>query len=106
MRDSKGETGMAGPKRRGGWPKREPEPGERVAMSFRVTPALKKRLDEAAQLSGRSLTQEIEFRLDGTFLEQDQAELFHPAIYARQVAGLLAILARVMRDVGTFASLY
>jgi len=93
-------------KRRGGWPKRAPEPGERVAMNFRVTPELKRRLDQSAQLSGRSLTQEIEFRLDASFVQQDQAEAFQTAIYPRQVAGLLSIFARVMRDVGAFASLY
>jgi hypothetical protein len=33
-------------------------------MSFRVTPAFKEKIDRAAQESGRSLAQEIEFRLE------------------------------------------
>jgi hypothetical protein len=54
-------------KRRGGRPSRPPEPGERVVMSFRVTPDLKARLDQAAEQTGRSLTQDIELRLQQSF---------------------------------------
>lgn len=43
-------------------------PGERVAMSFRVTPEMKAKLDTAAATSGRSLSQEIELRLEQAFL--------------------------------------
>src|SRR5204863_9997723 len=101
-RDIAGNTQNA----RGGRQQRPLDPGERVVMNFRVTPELKQRLGRSAELSGRSLTQEIEFRLYKSFAEQDQAELFHSAVYNQKVAGLLAILTRVMRDVGAFASLY
>ena len=56
--------------RRGGWPARTPEPGERVAMSFRVTPEFKAKLDRTAPNSGRSLAQEIEFRLERSLDEE------------------------------------
>ncbi len=36
-------------------------------MSFRVTPELKTKMDEAAERSGRSVTQEIEHRLERDF---------------------------------------
>src|SRR5262245_45832960 len=50
-----------------GRPRQEPEPGERVQLSFRVTPELKRRLDAAATKSGRSQSQEAEFRLEQSF---------------------------------------
>ena len=51
----------------GGRPKREPMPGERVPMSFRVTPELKARIDRAAEHSGRSVSLEMELRLEQSF---------------------------------------
>jgi hypothetical protein len=59
---------------RGGRPPRTPEPGERFPMSFRATPELKEKLDRACELNGRSLAQEIEFRLEGSFREQQLIE--------------------------------
>jgi hypothetical protein len=54
-------------RKRAGRPSRELQPGERVPMSFRVTPELKAKMDAAAEESGRSVTQEIEFRLEQSF---------------------------------------
>jgi hypothetical protein len=51
----------------GGRPRREPEPGERVSLGLRVTPDMKRRLDEAAAKSGRSQSQEAELRLERSF---------------------------------------
>ena len=45
-------------------PKREPKPGERVHAGLRVTPDLRRRIGRAAAKSGRSLSQEMEFRLE------------------------------------------
>ena len=39
-------------KKPGGPPKREPKEGERVALSLRMTPELKRRLDAAAEAGG------------------------------------------------------
>ena len=76
-------------KRRGGWPERTPEPGERVPMSFRVTPGFKAKLDGAAKESGRSLAQEIELRLERSLDEErhliDALELG----FGQEVAGLM-----------------
>ncbi len=55
---------------RGGRPKRQPKPGERVQLSLRVTPELKAELDEAANQSGRSQSQEAELRLERSFERQ------------------------------------
>jgi hypothetical protein len=90
-------------KRRGGWPARTPEPGERVPMSFRVTPAFKERLDRFAARTGRSLAQEIELRLDQSDRGDDQLGQALERVYGRQLAGLLMLLGHVMREVGRSA---
>jgi TraY domain len=59
-----------GRKSRGGRPRREPDPGERVKLGLRVTPEVKAQLDAAAEQNGRSQSQEAELRLERSF-EQD-----------------------------------
>jgi hypothetical protein len=54
-------------KRRMGRPWLQPEPGQRVQLSFRITPDLKHKLDAAADHSGRSQSQECELRLEASF---------------------------------------
>jgi hypothetical protein len=61
---------MMNAKSRGGRPRRTPKPGERVVLGLRVTPDLKHQLDAAAELSGRSQSQEAEFRLERSFIEE------------------------------------
>jgi hypothetical protein len=41
--------------------------GKRVPLSFRTTPRIRELLLEAATASGRSLAQEVEYRLESTF---------------------------------------
>lgn len=41
--------------------------GERVPLGLRVTADLKRKLDAAAEASGRSQSQEAEFRLENSF---------------------------------------
>jgi hypothetical protein len=53
--------------RTSGRPRRDPKPGERVKLGLRVTPELKQQLDTAAERSGRSQSQEAEFRLESSF---------------------------------------
>ena len=54
-------------RKRAGRPQRQPEEGERVQLSFRITPELKRALMAAAEKSGRSQSQEAEFRLEKSF---------------------------------------
>ena len=54
-----------------GRPRQEPKLGERVQLSFRITPQLKRRLDAAAEESGRSQSQEAEIRLAHSFERDD-----------------------------------
>jgi hypothetical protein len=76
-------------------PKRFSEPGARIPLSFRVTPAFKRRIDVAAGLSGRSTAQEIELRL-----EQSMAG----AAYPPEIGALVELIGRVMTETGTLIS--
>jgi hypothetical protein len=49
------------------------EETKREMLSLRVTPSLKSKIEAAAAATGRSMSQEIEFRLELSFM-QDQAE--------------------------------
>jgi hypothetical protein len=71
------------------------EPGERVPLSFRVTPEFKRRIDRAAALSGRSTAQEIELRLEASLAD---------AAVPPEIAALAELLARVMTETGTAIS--
>jgi hypothetical protein len=88
------------PKRRGGWPERTPEPGERVPMSFRVTPGFKVKLDRAAKESGRSLAQEIELRLERSLDEERHLTDALELGFGRQVAGLMLAIGYLARGEG------
>ena len=82
-----------------GRPRQQPEPGERVQLSFRVTPELKRRLDAAADQSTRSQSQEAEFRLERSFDHQDLLSEALTLAYGSKAAGILMALAFVMNEV-------
>ncbi|MCF4123848.1 hypothetical protein [Methylobacterium sp. SyP6R] len=48
--------------------------GERISLSTRTTAGIRDRLEEAAKQSGRSLSQEMEFRLAESFVADDIVE--------------------------------
>lgn len=60
---------MAKPKpRRGGRPKtKKAKPGARMHLGLRVSPELKRKLEDAAKQNTRSLSQEVELRLEFSF---------------------------------------
>lgn len=80
------ETG----KKRVGRPTKSPE-GERVSLGLRVTADIKRRLDAAAEASGRSQSQEAEFRLERSFDRQGLLEevlfLAYPQAIAKGLVG-------------------
>jgi hypothetical protein len=86
---------MAEPKRRVG----RPSVGERVPLGLRVTPEMKARLDAAAELAGRSQSQEAEFRLERSFDRGDLLPDVLSLAYGRQMAGILMMLGVTMDDV-------
>jgi hypothetical protein len=76
--------------------KGRPSLGKRVGLGLRVTPETKKLLDDAAKRSGRSQSQEAEFRLERSF---DRSQLLPEVLeltYGRQLAGLLKVLGQTM----------
>ena len=90
---------MAESKRRPGRPGREPAPGERVGLSLRVTPEMKRLLDAAAASSGRSLSQEAEVRLEQSFRDEDLLPQILDMAFGPQTAGLLLLLGQCVRRV-------
>jgi TraY domain len=87
-------------KKFGAPPKREPKPGERFQLGVRVTPETKRRLDAAAERSGRSQSQEAELRLERSFDRQDLLPEVLVLAYGRHLAGILMMLAVAMDDLG------
>ena len=49
--------------------------GKKSPLNMRTTEALRKKLEMAAGLSGRSLVQEVEFRLEQSFAREDFGKL-------------------------------
>jgi len=63
--------------RKPGRPPKGPYPGKSAALATRVSPELRAAIDEMARRAGRSLSQEVEFRLRSTFdanLKMDRRE--------------------------------
>jgi|RhiMetdeSRZDD1v2_1073273.scaffolds.fasta_scaffold1991056_2 hypothetical protein len=60
-----------GKTRRVGRPTKAPKSGERVPLGLRVTADIKRKLDAAAEKSGRSQSQEAELRIEQSFSRDD-----------------------------------
>src|SRR4051794_16631558 len=93
------------PRKRPGRPARELEPGERVPMSFRVRPELKRRMDAAAAESGRSVAQEIELRLERSFEREALLLEVLELRYGSPLAGLLMAMGAAMDGAGRSAAI-
>ena len=76
---------------------------KRVSLGLKVTSDIKSRLDEAAQLSGRTQSQEAEIRLTQSFEKASIAAGAMILAYGRTTTALAMILARAMHDAGTHA---
>jgi hypothetical protein len=86
--------------------RRQPKPGERVSLGLRVTPDLKSTLDRAAKISGRSQSQEAEFRIERSFANQRLLTEALELAYGREVAAALLILGEIMRSAGRSAGFH
>lgn len=60
-------SGVGCETRRPGRPIKAAEPGTRVSLGLKVTPAIKTALDEEARRNGRTQSQEAEARLEASF---------------------------------------
>lgn len=87
-----------------GRPSKPPPPGEKASLGLKVTAEIKNRLEAAARISGRTQSQEAEWRLERSFDRQDLLSEFLEASYGPQVAGLLLLLGGALRDVASVAS--
>lgn len=68
--------------------------GKLQPLNMRTTAEIRGRLEEAAALSGRSLTQEVERRLEQSFDPRPTLEDQLKQRYGAQAAGLLLLLGR------------
>ena len=70
-----------------GRPPLPPEEGKRFPLNMRTTKELRNKLAESAENSGRSMAQEVEFRLEKSFLSEDYMTLafgdFRSSLFAR-----------------------
>jgi hypothetical protein len=73
-----------------------PSVGERVKLGLRVTPTMKERLDRAAEESGRSQSQEAEFRLERSFDRTDLLQEVLKLAYGEDVGARLMEVGREM----------
>lgn len=88
-------------RKRGGRPRgREPEPGERVPLSVRVTPEMKLHIAAAALRSGRSQSQEIEYRLERSLERESLLPDVLTLAYGEQLAGVLLLIGDAMERAG------
>lgn len=86
---------------RRGRPPLPPESGKRHPIGIRTTKELHDRVESAAKRSGRSIAQEIEFRLERSFAVDEEARTALDVAYGRRLAGLLMLIGRTMRQVGS-----
>jgi predicted transcriptional regulator len=91
---------MEGTRKFGAPPKRQLAPGERFQLGIRVTAELKRRLDAAAEVTGRSQSQEAELRLERSFQREDLLAEVLSQTYARPLAGLLLAIGTAMTRSG------
>ena len=84
-----------------GRPSKAPPPGEKASLGLKVTAEIKNRLEAAARFSGRTQSQEAEWRLERSFDRQDLLSEFLEASYGPQVAGLLLLLGGALHDVAS-----
>jgi hypothetical protein len=77
-------------------------PGQRKSknFTFRSRGDLHARLADAAAQSNRSISEEIEWRIQRSFLDQDRAIEALGLIYGRELAGLVLVLGEVMKEAG------
>ncbi len=94
---------MAAQSKFGGRPGREPSPGERVHLGFRVTPDLKSQVEAAAAESGRSQSQEAELRLESSFQKQDLRSEVMSLAFGPELGGLLVMIGATLRELGPSA---
>lgn len=75
----------------------EATPGTKVSLGLTVTADLKARLDEEARSTGRTQSQEAQWRLELSFDRQDLLDEVLTLAYGPQTAALLSVLGHALR---------
>lgn len=81
----------------------EPEIGKRLPIGLRVTPQMRVAIEDSARNSGRSLSQEVEFRIEQSFSSAGQLEQAVALLYGPNLGGLLKTLGDALRGAGQMA---
>lgn len=79
---------------------RGPFRNKRSILTTRITNQTRRALEEASRMTGRSLSQEIEVRLEQSFLDDEAAQLFRDRVYGRELGALLELLGKAMQQAG------
>lgn len=90
--------------RRAGRPTKPPSPGTRASLGLKVTAQTKERIEAAARQSGRTQSQEAEWRLERSLDREDLLSDAMTLAYGRPLAGLLMMLGTVMQAAGQHAA--
>lgn len=93
------ETRKPGPGPRG------PFENKRQVLTTRITEATRAALQAASEATGRSLSQEIEVRLEASFRADKEARVFSDIFYGTELASLLELVGKAMRDAGSQAAM-
>jgi hypothetical protein len=80
-----------------------PTVGKRIPLGLRVTPDLKRKLDFAAEETGRSQSQEAELRLERSFEREEMLPDVLTLAYGEEVAGILMTLGLVLAQTKSLA---
>ena len=71
------------------------------STSFRPTPAIRRRLENAAKANQRSLSQEIQARLEGSFLEEDARYAAFGGAKPYRLCQMLPVMAAMSANMAT-----
>jgi hypothetical protein len=97
---------MSDPRRPPGRPRHYADETKRHPLAFRTTAALKRALVEASKVSGRSLAQEIEYRLWHSLAQsKDRTDVPVP-VAVTQLGGSLEALRRQLGEFSKVVSLH
>lgn len=77
---------------RRGRPTKKATPGSKASLGLKVTASLKARIEEAAEISGRTQSQEAEYRLERSFDRQDLTMEVLSSRFGSEAANMLILL--------------
>jgi hypothetical protein len=84
----------------------KPRAGKRYPLNMRTTKAIRDKLERAAAAAGRSLAQEVELRLERSFLVQELMVDGLELAFGRQLAAVLLMLGGAMKITGETTSFH